>query len=151
MIDGGWDMRRSGRCKEKNWWSLKSWDDIVGWTCWWNWLVIAEGEVNGREDGDRAASAGFEAGIEEFSSAPPTFILLLPLPALLLLVPSLDATLVLPLSTLALPEGTTGLGGLAELKYRLPPGLDEKKDEYALQFAGGGLKRRGRKDIKSSF
>jgi hypothetical protein len=66
---------------------------------------------------------------------------------LLLLVPSLDATLVFPLSTFALPEETTGLGGLTELKYRPPPGLDEKKEEYALQFTAGGLKRRGRKDI----
>jgi hypothetical protein len=71
----------------------------------------------------------------------------LPFPELLPLVPSLDATLVFPLSAFALPEETTGLGGLAELKYRPPPGLEEKKEEYALQFAAGDLKRRGRKDI----
>jgi hypothetical protein len=84
--------------------------------CGCNGLVTVEGEVKGREGVGRAASAGLEVGIEGFSSAPPTFILLLPLPALLLLAPSLGATLVLPLSTLALPEGTTGFGGLAELK-----------------------------------
>ena len=100
------------------------------------------------ESAGRAASAGLEAGIDGSSSAPPTFILLLALP-LLLPVPSLGATLLLPASTLALPGETTGLGGLAELKYRPPPGLEEKKDEYALQFAGGGLNRRGRKDMKS--
>jgi len=110
--------------------------------------VINEGGANGREGVVRAASTGFEAGMEGFSSEPPIFILLLPFPALLLLVPSLGTTLALPLSTLTLPEETTGLVDLAELKYRPPPGLDEKKDEYALQFAGsGGLKRRGMKDM----
>jgi len=82
-------------------------------------------------------------------SAPPTFILLLA-PPLLLPIPSLGATLPLPASTLALPGETTGLGGLTELKYRLPPGLEGKKDKYALQFAGGGLNSRSRKDMKSS-
>ena len=53
-------------------------------------------------------------------------------------VPSLEA--LLP-SALPLPVATTGLGGLAELEYRPPPGLDEKKDEKALEVLGKGLTR----------
>jgi hypothetical protein len=44
-------------------------------------------------------------------------------------VTSLEVLLPCPLP---LPVGTTGLGGLAELKFRPPPGLDEKKEENAL-------------------
>lgn len=50
-------------------------------------------------------------------------------------------------AALPLAVATTGLGGLAELKYRPPPGLDEKKEENALWVRGKGLTRAIR-DIK---
>jgi len=144
-MEGGCERRRSGRWREKNWWSLNSFeftiawegsagccqdawpDDAVTWFrgCELSWLGFDLAEDDDCEWDEHGSSAlAFSISLGPLLLLPPLRTAAAPCVPPSAEVGEAESTL--PFFTPE-PRATTDFGGFAELKYR--PDLEEKNEE----------------------
>lgn len=122
MADVGWFRRSKGRCNEKNWCSLYSLEETVGWAGEGKEEYGETVDERGRGEGCGCDSAGLLNG---FSSAVAALTAPVAFASGLVAVDSEAGVL----SAFARPGCRTGFGAFAGTKCLPPPGFEEKKEE----------------------